>query len=206
MKLKPIAITLLALAVMILCASRASADPVTVLDSDEKTLVLNSITFARDVQNSHAIVFELTFTNKTAEAKMPINEYFFTLFQGGVELQTAFLPDDKYTELSLASTTQVKNGASINYLAAYTLRDATSEVEVTVTDSLFGGHTQIFNVPLDGNPIYVPETDKSSADIASPANAASASVQDDWQAKYYDLLEKYDALQEKYNALLESRN
>lgn len=179
---------LLAVVVISLFASVAvMAEPMPLFDDAEKSLTFDGTTMAKDFEGKDTLLFIFTYTNKTSEGKMPLTEVFMTVYQRGISLDTAILMDSNYSDLTAASLKQVKDGASLQYCVGYILNDMSSDLEVEVTDSLFGGDTQTFTVSLGG-----------STDTGSIGETKEV----DWEAKYNDLLEQYNALEAKYNEIV----
>jgi hypothetical protein len=81
----------------------------------------------------------------------------------------------------------------------YKLNDETSPVEVEISDSLFGGSKVTFTIDptrlLYGNEIM--GTEASAEDQVAILQTEEPETEIDWEAKYYDLLEKYNALLEQ---------
>lgn len=200
MKQKNLITAVIAAAVLILLPFHAFAfEEKTVFDTDEKSLVITNVSYVFDFEAAPAVVFEMNYTNKTADAKMAMTEYLLTVFQNGVQLQNTILPDEKYSELSDNYLTQIKDGTSIDFIEAFSLRDVTTELEINISDSLFGGTTQTYLLPLTGGVPAETTAAQEGAEAQEPA-------EEDWEAKYYSLMEKYNALQVKYAALLEAAN
>ena len=180
-------ILLLAVVISLFTAFTVSADPTPLFDDAEKSLTFDGTALAKDYEGKDVLLFIFTYTNKTPEGKMPLTEVFMTVYQGGMSLDSAILMDSNYSDLTAASLKQVKDGASLQYCVAYILNDMSSDLEVEVTDSLFGGNTQKFTV---------------SPGESADAGSSEETEEVDWEAKYNELLEQYNALEAKYNEIV----
>ena len=166
------------------------ADPVQIFDDDQKTLTLEAVIPVKDYEGKDAALFEFTYTNKTSDGKMPLTEFFMTIYQGGMSLESAILMDAQYSDIVGASLKQVRDGASLLYGVAYNLNDTTSDLEMEISDSIIGGNTQKFTIPMTGDADRNAET------------AGESTEEVDWEAKYNELLEQYNLLEKKYNELV----
>lgn len=179
---------ILILTMSLLCIGSVSvaAESTPLLDSDEKTLVLESVDLAKTYDNDDALVFDMTFTNKSSDSNSAVFAYYPKLFQNGVSLDSGFLKDDSYSKLSANAIKDIKDGASIEYVTSYVLSDTENYVEVSIEDDIFDGNKIDFVVTFeDGKPIVNLE------DVELPEVK-------NWEQMYYDLLEEYNTLKEKY--------
>jgi hypothetical protein len=165
----------------------------------EHGLALEGSAPARDVSGNPCLAIMFTYVNQSSEARMPMAQYFVTCYQKGVQLQTAFTLDSDLSKFTSASTTQVKDGGYVAFAELYKLNDETSPVEVEVSDSLFGGSKVTFTVDptrqMYGNEIMGTEAPAEDQVVIPQTEEPETEI--DWEAKYYDLLEKYNALLEQ---------
>lgn len=179
-------ILILTMSLLCIGSVSAAAESTPLLDSDEKTLVLESVDLAKTYDGCDALLFDMTFTNKSSEPTNAIFAYYPKLFQNGISLDSGILVDDSYSKLSANGITEIKNGASIEYVVSYILSDTEKPVEVSIEDDIFYGNKIDFIVTFeDGKPIVNLE------DVELPEVK-------NWEQMYYDLLEEYNALKEKY--------
>ena len=161
-----------------------------IFDSDAKKLEYVGCLLVNDYQGAATALLVLTYTNKTATANSPIFDYFQTVFQNGVSLNTTVISDPNYSAYVTNQMTQVKDGASITYAVPYLLNDTVSGLEVEFKDSIYGGNSFKLNIDIS----------TATADVQTPTEAVQSD--EDWKTKYDELLEEYKILEEKYNALL----
>ena len=171
----------------LLASAPVAAESVTIFDSDSKSLQLDGIVPVSDYQGCAAALLEFTFTNKTADAKAPMYEYFPTVYQDGVSLASTTILDANYSALCNSSLTQVKDGASVSYAMAYRLNDLTTDLDIEIADALAGGNVQSFTIPVTNG-----EQD----------NKESETEVVNWVEKYNELLKEYKELKAAYDALL----
>jgi hypothetical protein len=162
-------------------------------------LALQGSASTKDVSGNPCLVIMFTYVNQSSEARMPMAQYFVTCYQKGVQLQTTFTLDSDLSKFTSASTTQVKDGGYVAFAKLYKLNDETSPVEVEVSDSLFGGSKVTFTVdptrPMYGDEIMGTEVPAEDQVVIPQTEEPETEI--DWEAKYYDLLEKYNALLEQ---------
>jgi hypothetical protein len=102
---------------------------------DDYYVEILSSRLGKDYDGNPVIIVKYNFTNNGTEPASFMTSVNDTLYQGGIELEIAFMMDDSYD--GNASMLEIKNGATLEVELAYVLRDTTSPVEVEVTD-LFG--------------------------------------------------------------------
>ena len=131
-------------------------------------------------------------------------------FQDGVSLQSSFSLS-KPINFEDNSTVTIQPGASVRYHECFKLRNQSPvEVQISPLIDFTGNKTVSYTIPFEDlnkgvNMVPADQAATETSAAAAPvADTAPVSGSEDWQTKYYDLLEKYNALQEKYNALLES--
>jgi hypothetical protein len=167
--------------------------------SKQQLLALRCSAPDKDVSGNPCLAIMFTYINQSSEARMPMAQYLVTCYQKGVQLQTTFTLDSDLSKLTSASITKVKDGGYVVFAELYKLNDETSPVEVEISDSLFGGSKVTFTIDptrlLYGNEIM--GTEASAEDQVAILQTEEPETEIDWEAKYYDLLEKYNALLEQ---------
>lgn len=162
-------------------------------------LALQGSASTKDVSGNPCLVIMFIYVNQSTEARMPMAQYFVTCYQKGVQLQTTFTLDSDLSKFTSASTTKVKDGGCVVFAELYKLNDETSPVEVEVSDSPFGGSKVTFTVdpthPMYGSEIIGTEAPAEDQVVIPQTEEPETEI--DWEAKYYDLLEKYNALLEQ---------
>ena len=167
--------------------------------SKQQLLALRCSAPDKDVSGNPCLAVMFTYINQSSEARMPMAQYYVTCYQKGVQLQTTFTLDSDLSKLTSASMTKVKDGGYVVFAELYKLNDEASPVEVEISDSLFGGSKVTFTIDptrlLYGNEIM--GTEASAEDQVAIPQTEEPETEIDWEAKYYDLLEKYNTLLEQ---------
>jgi hypothetical protein len=88
---------------------------------------------SKDYEDNPAAIITYEWTNNADEAASFMFAVDASVFQGGVECETAIIMsnDDYDSELSM---TEIKPGTTFTVQSAYLLRDMTSPIEVEVTE------------------------------------------------------------------------
>lgn len=163
-------------------------------DSDQKLALVKTFP-AKDYSGNPAIAIMLAYQNLSSDPHMLMTQYFITCYQNGMQLQTTFTFDSSLTEYTTTGITNIKDGAVVVYIELMGLKDSVSPVEVEISNSLFGGNKVSFTVD--------PTVELTGAAIMGVDPQAEAQTEEpetepiDWEARYYDLLEKYNALLEQ---------
>lgn len=166
----------------------------------------------------------LAYRNDTANNNYPGTAFSVHAFQDGIALKDSY-SFSKPSGFEYSSITLVQPGTVVAYHDAFQLSSQSPvEVQIKPLIDFTGEKTVSYTIPYEdlnkgvamgsgSQSAPATETVAETSPAAAPAatETAPAAEGDDWQGKYYDLLEKYNALQEKhselqekYNALLES--
>ena len=115
--------------------SVANIDTVSEATSDNKTLgdymcVIEGAEKTKDIMGDDAIVVTYEFTNNSSKATSFDVALKASVFQSGVELQTAFTDDE------MDYLVDVKPGTTIQIKRAYSLRDTVTDLEIEVSERI----------------------------------------------------------------------
>ncbi len=96
---------------------------------------IQSCRLAKDYEKKDVAIVTYSFTNEKNDTPTA----FFTAFedqayQNGVGLNEAYIIDDSYSYNNENATKEIKKGATIDVEVAYTLNDATTPIEVEISE------------------------------------------------------------------------
>ena len=93
---------------------------------------LTGVAVSTDYEGNPALIVNYDFTNNGAESAAAIWSINISVFQNGLELETAIMTSDDYD--SGQSMREVQTGTTISCQDAFALEDTTSPVEVQVEE------------------------------------------------------------------------
>lgn len=110
------------------------------------SVTYNSFSLSTDYNGNPAIIENYTFKNSSAEARPFFTTASVTMYQDGIELQTAYMVSG--CDLR-PSQTKIQQGASLDVQYAHMLRNKTSPITIEIKDRIsFGGIVYKGVIPL----------------------------------------------------------
>ena len=98
------------------------------------TVEIKSATITQDYAGNPAVVIAYLWTNQSNETTSPFFSVATSVFQDGVGLDSAIIMDDSVYDSSM-QTTDVRPGTTIEVQEAFELNNATSPIEVEITEA-----------------------------------------------------------------------
>ena len=110
----------------------------------EYNVEITSCRLAKDYEGKDVVIVKYIFTNVgDDDAAAFYTTLDATVYQNGIGLNEAYFLDDSASYISDNQTKEIKKGASIEVEEAYTLNDATADIEVEVTEWISFNNTKI---------------------------------------------------------------
>ena len=175
------------------CGEKEEPDDPNTLTIGPYTAEYKGCEIAKDSEGNDAIVINFTFHNGGEDEESFEWAYFYTVMQGGLEMEYAvvWVSEDSYDTLDESTRLNVAPGGSHDVSLTYALRDKTTPIEFKVSDLMDEEHDSITIDPASAKPRAesIPAQPEEGADepADNPTEEPDTTVSADTDAGYWIL-------------------